>query len=345
MNGCTLTCSAILVAALASASPAGAQEVVPEDLGHDKVLGTTEKEQQRADGWAKKLSVGATGSYNHNSNVVGAVDGGTTQLGLIVDGHAHLKHGQHLWENVLSIKETQTRTPQLDLFIKSADEARFASTWMYRLKAPPWLGPYVRGMATTQLLLGSEVRTEDVNIQRIDVDGQVIADKQVLSGTRYHLTKSFEPTVVKESAGVFANPIDEETLTLKAKAGAGFQHVFVRDGFTIADNKDTVDVIEYQQLQASTQGGAELEAEANGKLTESTTWSARAAFFYPLYTSVDTELEGLDVMSTELGAKVSVRLAKWLSLDYVFSAKRLPLVLDEWQVQNGVLLTAGFDLI
>jgi hypothetical protein len=40
-----------------------------------------------------------------------------------------------------------------------------------------------------------------------------------------------------------------------------------------------------------------------------------------------------------------VRLTKWASLDYVVSAKKIPLVLDAWQVQNGLLLTVGFDLI
>ena len=56
-------------------------------------------------------------------------------------------------------------------------------------------------------------------------------------------------------------------------------------------------------------------------------------------------LDGLEVSSVELGAKLSVKLADWASLDYVLSAKYLPQIVDEWQVANGVTVTIGYDLI
>ena len=40
-----------------------------------------------------------------------------------------------------------------------------------------------------------------------------------------------------------------------------------------------------------------------------------------------------------------MKLAKWASLDYLLSAKRIPLILDKWQVQNNLLFTTGFDII
>ena len=61
--------------------------------------------------------------------------------------------------------------------------------------------------------------------------------------------------------------------------------------------------------------------------------------------TAQSDLDGIDLLNTELTAKISVKLAKWLSLDYVLSAKRVPLNLDDWQVQNSVLATAGFDIL
>jgi hypothetical protein len=37
--------------------------------------------------------------------------------------------------------------------------------------------------------------------------------------------------------------------------------------------------------------------------------------------------------------------AKWASLDYLLMVRRVPRIADYWQVQNGIILTAGFDLL
>jgi hypothetical protein len=60
--------------------------------------------------------------------------------------------------------------------------------------------------------------------------------------------------------------------------------------------------------------------------------------------SVDTELEGMGLLHTDLGANASLKIQEWLSLDYVLKIRRLPLLVDDWQVQNALLLTAGYSL-
>ena len=99
------------------------------------------------------------------------------------------------------------------------------------------------------------------------------------------------------------------------------------------------------QLEKSTQAGGEAEVELGGAWGGNLSWGTKAMFFYPFYTSVATKLTGIDLASTDLSAKLSVKLAKWASLDYLLSAKRIPLILDKWQVQNNLLFTTGFDII
>jgi hypothetical protein len=318
-----------------------ANEVLPTEVAADKALAVPPADAPQ--GWALKLTVGATGSYGHSSNVVGAIDGATVQLGVLVNGSANLTSGQSSWENALKLNETQTRTPQLASFIKSADELALQSTYLYHLPNLDWFGPFARAAMTTQIFSSYDVRPADVTIVRTFRDGTTKA-KAIPLGDHIQLAKPFEPLLLKEGVGAFANPYTDKLVAVKTKLGLGMQHVMVGDGFTLADDKATPE-LEIKQLEKSTQGGGEAEVELGGTWSENISWGAKANVFYPFYTSVETKLTGINLMTTDLSAKLSVKLAKWASLDYVLSAKRVPLILEKWQVQNNVLFTAGFDII
>ncbi len=332
----------LLVGSMLVGRAALAQEAIPKDVTADKVL--AKPAEPTPDGWALKLSLGATGSYNHSKKVVGTVDGATQQYGLIVNGSANLTAGQHAWENALKITETQTRTPQLDKFIKSADELAFQTTYLYHFDGLDWVGPFARASVTTQLFASYDVKATDTTVVRTTRDGATITKTRVAED-RINMTKPFEPMLLKEGVGAYANPYNEKWLAVKTKLGAGLQEVVVGDGYTLDKYDAATNTMTLKQLEDSTQGGAEAELELGGALAENITYGAKATVFYPLYTSVETDLSGIDLMSTDLSAKLSVRLAKWASLDYVVSAKKVPLILNEWQIQNGVMLTAGFDLL
>ena len=328
-------------ACLFSSATAVAQEAIPADVTEKKVL--AEPKAEAPQGWKYKLSLGATGSYNHSSNVVGSVDGSTVQLGLIVTGAADWTSGAHAWENALKVTETQTRTPTVDPFIKSADELALQTTYLFRIPGYEMIGPFARASLSTQVFESYDVRITDTTVRRIDRDGAT-SDEVVPAEERIELAKPFEPLLVKESLGAFANPVAKPAITVKTKLGAGLQHIFVRDGYKLQDDGATAE-LELVQHESSTQGGAEAEAEATGALAENVTYAAKATFFYPLYTSVETDLDGVELLTTDFSAKLSVRLAKWASLADGLAAKKIPLILDEWQVSQGVMLTAGFDLL
>ena len=132
-------------------------------------------------------------------------------------------------------------------------------------------------------------------------------------------------------------------MTVKLKLGAGTQQVVSSWGYAVQDDAATP-AVELKQLQSAVQSGAELEALAFGQVSKDLKWKAKAAFFYPLYTSKSGTASGIDALNSDFTAGVSYKLAKWLSLDYVFAAKRVPLVSDKWQVTNGAVLTFGISL-
>lgn len=329
---------------LLASSVAQAQTPAPvvEEGMRKEVL--SKEKAGKPDGVTKSLSIGSTAAFNHTSKVVGAPDGATVQIGVVLDGALEWVKGQFEWGNTLKVQHTQTRTPQVPLFVKSADLADLISTAIWRTKALPWFGPYAKFRAQTQLFAGYAVNADDRQVQKLDSAGNKLGDPYTAKKlTAVSLTSPFEPLLLTETVGAFANPWEDKVFTFKAKVGAGAQHVVASKGFAVADNKDTPE-LEIKQIQAATQIGAEGELALNGEISEQVAWRAKASVFVPALSSVDASQAGIDAMTTDLSAGLSVKLAKWLSADYVITARRVPLVLNDWQIQNGLMLTAGFKL-
>ncbi|MCB9535511.1 MAG: DUF3078 domain-containing protein [Myxococcales bacterium] len=302
-----------------------------------------EKEGAQPDGWQLALSLGLNSSFGHSSDVVGQPDGGTLQFGLVIDGSADYRKGQHDWQNALTITHQQTKTPAIDPFVKTGDEFNLRSIYLYELADIRWLGPFARARFQTALLPGYLVRGEDARVRLIDVDGNATSIG-IAAQENYPLTSAFEPFVMRQSAGAFARPYDMKTLKLLVTAGLGAQEVITQGGRAVTDD-DTTPAIEVTELSDSQQLGAEVEVDVSGAYEERLTWGANANVLFPFLTNADTDLEGLELTNVELGLRMGYKLAKWASLDYVLSAKRLPLIVDVWQVQNNLLLSAAFNLL
>ncbi len=333
------------VLSICAAAPAFAADpvVAPEAL---RAAALAKKSTETDTLWTHKLTLGATGSAASSSNVVGAVDGATYQVGLLLEGELNYVRGSHDWHNSLKVQQSQSRTPVIDSWVKASDNVELASTYLFRLRSIPWIGPFARAKLQTQLLSSYDIRATSSTVKYQDSAGVEQRSESVDAEVRTKTSGSFEPLLINSSVGFFANPVEGKKLTFKAKAGAGTQHIIAGDdAYAVAGfDKDTATVT-LKQIATTTQAGAEVELEANGALTKTLSYKAKSRFFYPLYSTSAAKFEGLDALSTEVTAGVSVKLAKWASLDYVATIKRIPLVLDQWQVQHGLLLTSGFNLL
>jgi hypothetical protein len=308
----------------------------PKDVA-EKAAATDKKPE----GWTSKLRLGGTFSFSHSSKVVGSQDGTNTQVGLVLDSARNLTRGPSTWENGLGIQLTESRTPALDVFIKSMDNLDFQSTYYFWLKHPGWIGPYGRFRLTTQILTGSEVRAADIDIRKLFLDGSdsVFTLK---AEDKLKLTRSFEPLVLAQNAGLFANPPGTDLVSLRAKLGLGLQEIVVGDkAFSVQDDGATPE-LDVRQLDDVVQGGGVLETNLAGKIAQNITWKTDANIFVEAFT--DSKVKA-NAFNLDVRGGLSVKLAKWASLDYVLMVKRVPRITNDWQVQHGVILTAGFDLL
>lgn len=335
--------AAVILGVVGAAGAAGAQDK-PDYIEAAKVKEAVvdPTAAQKPQGWELGLELGANFSFGHSSNVVGNPDGSTIQVGGILGANANYRAGQHEWRNGLTITHTQAMTPQIDQFVKTVDNAELRSMYLYSMESVPWLGPFARFRLQTQLLAGYSINAED---KTISLDGG--PEELLPSQEAYALTKAFEPLALRQSAGAFARPVESKEITTIITLGVGAQEILTRGGRIISDNADTPDVIEIVSLKDSTQVGGELEFDLKGEHNKFITWSLQANLLYPFVTetSIDTDLEGVELINVDFSGKLSVKLADWASLDYVLTARRVPLVVDAWQVQNGLLLTTSFKLL
>ncbi len=205
-------------------------------------------------------------------------------------------------------------------------------------------GPFASFRALTSLLPGYVLRPVDTDLVLLDKEGNILDDtEKLLANEQFDLTDSFSPTTLRESIGIFARPVQKRIIEFQARLGAGAWEVFVRDGLTVDKEEDGV--LTVKEMQDSIQAGGELELTAKGVITDGVNYGTKAGFMYPFYHNADTPLEGTDLLNMEFEATVGVKLTTWASLDYALKAYKYPLIVDDWQMSNSLLLTATASIL
>lgn len=295
------------------------------------------------EGWDLTLTIGATVNFNQNDAVIGQPDGSTWTLGGKLQFGADYFKGGHEVRNNLDVSNTWTRTPVVPEFVRSNDNVRLESIYYYHLDAISWLGPFARFQLQTSAFTGADVQPEESEYQITKLNGTV----ETVTADRLKLTTPLEPLVLKESLGGFARPIAAKAASLEMRLGLGAQQIFAKGALAVGDDGDTPQ-IEVTELDDSIQAGAEFVATFGGEiLGKRLTYSTGVDVLVPFYNS-GGEIDDrgpVDLANIDFYARASIKVVSWASLDYEFRALRQPLLLDEFQVQNNLLLTFGYTLL
>jgi len=355
----TAVLAAGLMGLLILPAVASAQTEALKDEGvQKKALAATSS--TTPNGWKVKAKVGLTGNLgdnNANAAAAGAGQEGTTfQVGLVLSLNADFKHNNHGVETTFNVQHAQSKTPSIDSFIKTQDNLELISTYVYRLNNPDWLGPFARFKFQTQIFKGYAVRDVNYSVDRTNRDGTAVPTEAVNAQSKVSLTGAFEPVLLRESAGAFARPFTEDKFKLDAKLGVGAQQIVVRNGFVVAAEDAAASTLTLRQLDDVQEVGAELELLLSGvAIKDLLSWKFSANFFLPVVTSADDptpndpmnvgKANGFGFLNTDIQAGLSLKIAKWASLDYSLIVKKVPLVVDGFQVIHGLVLSAGFDIL
>ena len=72
-------------------------------------------------------------------------------------------------------------------------------------------------------------------------------------------------------------------------------------------------------------------------------YGAGVELMQPFYTSIDTDLKGIDYLNVRIDALMRFKLWKFLTLDVSLDVKRYPVVTEDWQVATNLLVNFHFS--
>jgi len=222
-------------------------------------------------GWNPVLRASANLALGNNDNVPGNQDGLSLQFGYLINaGFGFLNDTrEHEWVTTLFWQLGYARTPAVDVLLKSVDTIDFKTSYLYHIPQVPWLGVFgafrlsapmlpsydARGAATDVIRLKvGETQQFDAAGNLVDETGAVINANHPRvqhydSGKKIALTGAFAPLILRESAGLFAVPIDKSWMRIDMRLGFGAWETFVRHGFTVQDNAATANFLELQHFR------------------------------------------------------------------------------------------------
>ena len=331
----------IFIVVTANYSFAEDQNYLPEKSITDKII-TFQNKDKALIGFEFKAKISSNFSFTNNDKYVGQTDGANYQFNIITDNEVNWRNKHHEFLNKLHINYGLSKTPQLKNLFKSQDEIKYLSTYLYHLSAIHWFGTFVRFKVVSSMLSGSYISPDDETLVFKYRNGN---EKSCIlrANYRYIIVESFEPITMSGNLGFFANPVNKKKLKLSLKLGAGFQKMISRDGFVLADDSNTPE-IEFNQLEDYSDAGIEFELDASGEINSSINWSLIANFFFPFNDSCSKDdLNDLDRLNTNIEGKFSSKLTNRTSLDSYIMIKRIPLVLNEWQIQNGIVIKVSHN--
>lgn len=298
-------------------------------------------------GWYGSLRVGANLNFMHNRNVVGQVEGQQFTMGVVFDGDIGYREGPHDWRNGLSLLEGFSYGPPINSVIKTADTLKFDTAYFYHPKASPWVGPFVRAGVLTAMFEGADYSAAPVDyVVTNETDKATGLPRVIAQQKRFKLSDSFLPTTLKQSAGAFLNPYSKDYLDIMIVAGLGSHQVFANGQYALADDIATPQ-IEVKSLSQFVQIGfvaglAFTGTAAAGRVKYKAFGDVLVPFYRTNKAPGDNRKYG-DLTNVEIGGLLKFKLVDWASVDYILKVLRQPQLVDQWQVQNMLLLTFSYS--
>lgn len=292
-------------------------------------------------GWSKNANLGVNLSFTSSESVVGQADGSSQTYGLNLKGGLNHVTDKDEWRNTLTVNAATTRTPNVPRYIKSSDDLKLDSIYLYSLPSHPDVGPYVRGEASAPMFKGETVQATPQTF-RVSRQGQ--AD-HVFTASSLRLTDGFKPLATKEGVGFFWKALQKENLKVEARAGFAALQIDA-DGQLVLAGPNAAGELQVNELRDVSQAGLELALSAKGKIDDKTSYEAGVEAMTPF---VNNKVAGDKRSSTELTnvdgfAKLTSNITSWAAFSYDYKLKIQPQLQIRAQQIHMLVLNVNYNL-
>lgn len=289
-------------------------------------------------GWTKNANLGTNLSFSSSQDVVGQTDGTSQTYGLNLKAGANRNTEQTEWRNDLFLVGATTKTPSVPRFVKSSDELKLATIYLYSLENYPKIGPYARAEAAAPVFKGEDVRSDVKTYRYLDTNRTVV-DSSV------RLTESLKPLTTKEAIGFFYKPVQRERLKIETRAGVAALQVSAAGQYSVK-GVNSAGEVELNRLSDVNQAGLELGVSIKGLANTATTYEIGAESLTPI---VNNKASGDDrdaIRLTNIDAflKVSSHITSWATFGYDYKVKIQPQLVDRAQQIHMLVINANYNL-
>jgi hypothetical protein len=297
-------------------------------------------EEPIAYGWQAKKNASVNFSLLSSQDVIGQSNGTSETYGLSLKSSLNRYHERDEWRNDLLLTEATTKTASIPRFVKSSDELKLSTIYLYFLPKNPRVGPYARAEAAAPLFNGEDVRSE-VKTYRINAAGENSSITRQDSSVR--LTDGLNPLATKEAVGFFYQPVKEDRLSVEARLGAAALQIKADGGYSVKGvNKDGE--VELNPLHDVHQAGLEAGVAIKGKFNQNSGYAVSAESLTPFINNkrLGDERDALRLTNVDGTARLESKLTTWLSTSYDYKLRIQPQLVDRAQQIHMFVLNLNY---
>ncbi|MBC86971.1 MAG: hypothetical protein CL677_07300 [Bdellovibrionaceae bacterium] len=296
------------------------------------------------DGWHPKINLGLDLSFSASNSVVGQEDGDTLTIGGSLKNKLIYKKQQSEWRQSLDITGKTAKTPTLPRFVKSADEVKYESLYLYSLEKYPNMGPYVRVSASAPAFFGESVQSEAKTFQVTNTS------ENLGVGESQRLTDGFKPLTITESVGLFYKYIDRKNTKVDFRVGLGAQQIKADDQLVLDDDSDTDSIIELRRLEDSDTVGLEYGFSWTGQWNKQSEYSFTGQFLTPFGEDIEAgkeceDCDDIELTNVDIALSFTTKMSDWATVKYEYKALKQPKTLNQFQIQHGLVFGITHQLL
>lgn len=344
MNLCIFS----LLAALISTSVAFADQTVAQNDARifkpDESLfrGPASENEPRKEGWDRNLTLTGNLSFTSSEDVVGQTNGTSQTYGTNVKGSLYNYGLNHEWRNEIFVRGATTKTASIPRFVKTDDELKLNTIYLYFLPSLPQVGPYARAEAAAPMFRGEDVRS-DVKTYRFLREGQ---PDRTYTGTSTRLTDAFRPLTTKEAVGFFYRPVWNDRVHLETRLGFAGQQI-AAGGQLAVKGVNTAGEVEITELKSVRQAGLEAGASIRGKIDEKSSYEVGADLLTPFINDkpANDRRDAWRLTNVDAYAKLTSKVTDWMSFGYDYKLKIQPQLVDRTQQIHMLVINFTYPVI
>jgi len=294
-------------------------------------------------GWTKSANLGVNLSFSSSQDVVGQTDGNSETYGAnLKSGFNHRSEAAE-WRNTLSLTETTTKTPSIPRYVKSSDELKLETLYLYSLPNYPKIGPYARAQASTALFKGEDIPAADRSYVFQDQDGATVAGPLTTGTVR--LTDGFKPLNTKESVGFFWKAKEDPNLNVLVRLGFGAVQIQADGQYALAGTDAAGNII-VKELSDVSQAGLEAGLGVKGRVDEKTGYELGIETLTPFINNKRSgdNRNAVELTNVDAFAKLTSNITSWASFGYDYKMKLEPQLVNRVQNIHMIVLNVNYNL-